>query len=154
MIDLSCEEMIAQYADMVYRIALSQLGSREAAEDIFQDVFLQLVRHIQTLKSEEHVKYWLIRTTINHCKNYFGSAWQKRTVSMEEQQFGKEEPFPSDLYYLVLSLPSKLKGVVCLYYYERYEINEIALILKIKPGTVKSRLHRARKILKEELSKE
>ena len=68
--ELKTEEIIDKYADMVYRIAVNQTGSREEAQDIFQEVFLRLVRCRDRISGEEHAKAWLIRVTINCAKKH------------------------------------------------------------------------------------
>lgn len=151
---MSCEEVIECYSDMVYRIAISHVSNKNVADDIFQDVFLQLVRHLDRLESETHIKYWLIRTTINRCKNHFKSPWNKRITEFSEQEISGKDMLPSDIYFMVQALPSNLKNVIYLYYYEKYNISEIAEIMKIKEGTVKSRLYKARNVLKSQIKGE
>ncbi|QOR36441.1 RNA polymerase sigma factor [Clostridium sp. 'deep sea'] len=152
-IDLSCNEIIENYSDMVYRIAISQVGNKNDADDIYQEVFLQLIRHISSLKSEKHVKYWLIRTTINKCKNHLSSFWRNNITETDLNSFTNNNTEVDDVYYLVLALKPKFKSVVYLHYYEGYKIDEIALILKSRPGTIKSRLYKARNILKKQIAK-
>ncbi len=77
-------------ADMVYRIALLHMKNKSDAEDIFQAVFLRLVRYADRIKGEEHLKHWLIRVTINCCKKQFDNAYRKRTVPLEAD--GRKEP--------------------------------------------------------------
>ena len=59
---------LERYGDMVYRIALLHMKNQSDAEDVFQDVFLRLVRYAETIEGEEHLKHWLIRVTVNCCK--------------------------------------------------------------------------------------
>jgi len=75
------ESVIEEYSTMVYRLAVSQTGNRTDADDVFQEVFLRYIRRERSFESEEHRKAWLIRVTVNCCKNYFNSAWMKKTVS-------------------------------------------------------------------------
>ena len=81
-LELKTEEIIDKYADMVYRIAINQTGSREEAQDIFQEVFLRLVRCRDRISGEVHVKAWLIWVSINCEKKYQASFWKKK-VSLE-----------------------------------------------------------------------
>ena len=69
------EETVDKYADMVYRIALTQMKNVHDAQDIFQEVFLRLVKNIDTIQNEEHLKSWLIRVTLNCSKTNLMSAW-------------------------------------------------------------------------------
>lgn len=68
---ITAQTAIDRYADMVYRLALSQMKNRTDADDLFQEVFVRLVSHVDTLESWEHVKAWLIRVTINCAKKHF-----------------------------------------------------------------------------------
>lgn len=149
--------MIEQYSDLVYRIAISQVKNKQDAEDIFQDVFVLLIKNIHKIENETHLKHWLIRATINRSKNYNLCIW-KRQVDFsdpavnEDMSYSQDEDTQIDeIREQIISLPIKLRSVVYLYYYEDYTVDEIAAILKIPGGTVKSRLSNARKILKNKL---
>ena len=157
-LELKTEEIIDKYDDMIYRIAINQTGSREEAQDIFQEVFLRLVRCRDRISGEEHVKAWLIRVTINCAKKYQASFWKKK-VSLEET--AKEGPdkkaehfyeavenADSSVLQAVKELPEKYGSVVYLFYYVEMSIAQIGRILGEKEATVKSRLYRARSILK------
>lgn len=123
----------------------------EDAEDIFQDVFISLIENIHKIHNKEHLKYWLIRTTLNKTKNHFSCAWNKKVDVCNDFDEESQSIEVNEIRNIVLSLPSKFRDVVYLYYYEGYTIIEISKILKAPEGTVKSRLYNARKILKDEL---
>ena len=82
--EITPEEVIDRYADMVYRLALLQVNNQTDAEDVFQEVFIRLVKNIHKLQSWEHVKAWLIRVTINCSKKHFTSNATKSFYAMEE----------------------------------------------------------------------
>lgn len=149
--DMSNEEIVRRYSKLVYRIAMSQMGNQSDADDVYQDVFLQLMRYINRIKDEEHLKYWLIRATVNRCKKQFLSSWWRKTIAFTPEMVADKEELPSELYFLVQNLSPKYRSVIHLHYYEEYTVEEIAEILKIKEGTVKSRLFRARKTLEKQL---
>lgn len=149
--DMSNEEIVRRYSKLVYRIAMSQMGNQSDVDDVYQDVFLQLMRYINRIKDEEHLKYWLIRITVNRCKKQFLSSWWRKTIAFTPEMVADKEELPSELYFLVQNLPPKYRSVIHLHYYEEYTVEEIAEILKIKEGTVKSRLFRARKTLEKQL---
>lgn len=155
--DVPYETVLERYADLVYRIAVSQTKSLHDAEDIFQDVFVQLTGHLHELESEAHLKHWLIRVTINRCKNYHLSFWKRRVALDAEAGMNRsvpamqEDPLVSAVREKLAALPPKLKAVVYLYYYEEYSTEKIAAMLKLPRGTVKSRLYHARRLLKQEL---
>lgn len=151
--DFDIDDAVRRYADMVYRLAVLNSGSQTDADDIFQEVFLKLFRHKDSITSEEHLKAWLIRVTINQCRSLATTAWNKRTVSLEAvaEAAAEETEDHSDIYDAVKSLPEKYRQVIHLYYYEELQISEIAKLLSSNESTVKTQLARGRKILKEKL---
>ena len=152
---LDIDVMVDKYADMVYRIALTQMKNTHDAQDVFQEVFLRLVKNLSSLESEEHVKAWLIRVTINCSKSNLTSAFRRYTQPMEENsQLIFETKEQGDLYEYVQRLPKKYWIVVYLFYYEELSIKEIGEMTKQKESTVKSQLSRARALLRQELEKQ
>ena len=158
--ELTAEEIIDRYGDMVYRLAVSQAMNRTDADDIFQEVFVRLVRHVQELQSMEHAKAWLIRVTINCTKKHFGQYWNKNVFPIEETEEvpKREEGFEqaekkidNPVMQAVSKLPPKYRGCVHLFYFEELSVKEIAEMTDQTESTVKSQLHRARKMLKEML---
>ena len=155
---LSAEYFVKKYADMVYRIALLQTKNKSDADDVFQEVFLRLVKYIDTIESEEHGKRWLIRVTINRAKTHFTSAWYRHTLLREtNEEESYELEFNEDkeiIYQAVKELPEKYRTVIHLFYYEELSIVEIAEILNKNTNTIKSQLSRGRELLKEKLKGE
>ena len=144
------ERVIEQYSDMVYRIALTRTGTKENAEDIFQDVFMKYNQKSPNFESESHEKAWLIRVTINMTKNFNNSSWNKKVVNLDENMVF-ETPEENGVFEVVSKLPQNYKTVIYLMYYEGYKINEISKIMKKKEGTIKTWLYRARQLLKDNL---
>lgn len=147
------ERIVKDYADIVYRVALSYSKSEQDADDVLQNTFLKLLVHEPTFKDEEHLRRWLIRVAVNQCNSLWSSFWRKNVDSIENTT---EEPtFESkdygDLYHALRQLPAKYRIVVHLFYYEGYSTKEIASILHILEATVRSRLAYARKLLKQQL---
>ena len=158
--ELTAEEIIDRYGDMVYRLAVSQAMNRTDADDIFQEVFVRLVRHVKDLQDMEHAKAWLIRVTINCTKKHFGQYWNKNVFPIEETEEvpKREEGFEqaekkidNPVMQAVAKLPPKYRGCVHLFYFEELSVKEIAEMTDQTDSTVKSQLHRARKMLKEML---
>lgn len=147
------EETINKYSDMVYRLALARTKNTSDAEDIFQEVFIRLIKNIDNLHGEAHIKPWLIRVTINCSKTLLTSSWFKRTASLEDT-LKFSTPEKTSIYYAVLDLPIKYRTVIYLFYYEDLSINEISETLKTKESTVKSQLSRGRSLLKKNLKGE
>ena len=144
---------IRMYADTVRRICMVHLKNYSDTEDIFQTVFLKYVLHSEPFESEEHEKAWIIRVTVNACKDLLKNVFRSRTVSLDTliETPQAQELQHTELLEAVLSLPPKYKDVVYLYYYKGYSAEEISRILKKNVNTVYTLLTRARKILKKEL---
>ena len=148
------DDAVRQYADMVYRLAILNTSNEYEAEDAFQEVFLKLFRHKDSIQSEEHLKAWLIRVTVNQCKSMATSAWNRRNVSLEvvaEAAAPQNEEDYSEVYDAVKSLPDKYREVIHLFYYEQLSISQIANVLNRNEATVKTHLARGRSLLKEKL---
>lgn len=141
-------EIIEEYSNMVYRLALSRVKSKENAEDIYQEVFFRLSRSKPLFTDKEHTKAWLIRVTINCSKSFLSSSWFKHTTPLE-QEIKFETKEKHDVYYAVMELPQKYRTIIHLFYYEGLKITEIGKVLKLNESTVKTRLSRARNKLKE-----
>lgn len=145
-------DVIAQYGNMVYRLAFARMQNRHDADDIFQEVFLRYVRRAPQFDSGEHAKAWFLRTTINCCKNYWASAWQRRTTGLTEVQ---ELPivYENEDVQMLADALAKLNGkyrmVLHLYYYEDMTAEQIARLQNISAGTVRMQLSRGRTMLKE-----
>lgn len=143
-------EIIEEYSDMVYRIALTRSGTIENAEDIYQEVFIKYNEKVPIFQSKEHEKAWFIRVTINLSKNIKMSAWNRRVVSLDENiKFETKEE--NDVFSAVCELPQNYRTVIYLMYYEGYKVGEIAKIMNKREGTIKTWLFRARSILKNKL---
>ena len=147
---------IDRYGDMIRRICMIHLKNYADTEDIFQTVFLKYVLSSVVFESEEHEKAWLIRVTVNACKDLRRSFFRSRTVSLDSLL---EMPAPNrqdhrEVLEAVLSLPGKYKDAVYLHYYEGYTAEEIGKILGKKTNTVYTMLTRARALLKEKLGGE
>ncbi len=141
-----------KYMDTVYRVALNYLRSPDGADDITQEVFLRLLRSETLFESEEHIRNWLIRVTVNECKRDLASRWRKvepLEAYAEKLSFSSEEN--SETYRIVMGLPRKYRMVIYLHYYEGYSTAEIAQMLGSKQSTVCTQLERGRKLLKNML---
>lgn len=146
----SKEELTKKYFPMIYKLALNQTKNRENADDVVQEVFLRYIQKDIDFQSEEHVKAWLLRVTINCSKNVFTNSWFKKTEGLSED-ITFETPERSDVYYATLELPQKYRAVIHLFYYEDMSVADISKCLGVKEATVKSQLHRAREMLRTKL---
>ena len=141
------------YGDTVRRICMVHLKNAADTEDIFQTVFLKYVLHSPDFNSPEHEKAWIIRVTVNACKDLLKSFFHSKTLPLDTLRAvpAKGTEDYSDVLEAVLSLPAKYKDVVYLYYYEGYRAEEIGRLLGKKANTVYTLLTRARQLLKEKL---
>ncbi len=151
------EEMYRRHYLTVYRLALAKCGGKtENAKDVFGEVFFQLLRHLNKGKGFNdinHEKAWLIRVTVNCSKAVLRTYASAKTEELTENS-GYIMPFEEEgeVYEAVMKLSERYRIVIHLFYFEDYSIKEIAEILKIKENTVKSRLSRARKMLKSDIT--
>lgn len=155
--EFDIDDAVLRYADMVYRLARVNCKSEFAADDVFQEVFLKLLRNKESIKSEEHLKAWLITVTLNQCKSMFTTVWNKRKVSIDEiaepTVEDRHEDY-SELYDAVRELPQKYRETIHLFYFEQLSIREIAGILKRQESTIKTQLNRGRQMLSEKLKRD
>ena len=143
-----------RHAPAVYRLAYARTGSRTDAEDVMQEVFLRLVKSRPAFDSEAHAKAWLLRVASNCANDLFRLPWRKREEPLDEVLSAPERPEEGSVTQAVLSLPARYRIPIHLYYYEGYSVAEIARILGRSEGTVKSRLFRARDLLRNQLREE
>lgn len=139
------------YGSMVFKIAMVNLSNRDDAEEIMQEAFYKLLYKAPEFNDDEHEKAWLIRITINLCRDILRSVWHKRVVKMEEIETYYDAPSDSRVMKEIVELPVKYKTVIYLYYFEDYSIKQISEILKTKESAIKMRLQRGRQLLKIEL---
>lgn len=144
---------IEQYADTVMRICLVHLKNHADTEDIFQTVFLKYAMYSGSFETPEHEKAWLIRVTINACRDLLRSFFRSRSVSLHEmgELAGPGGEWHSEVLDAVLKLPEKYRQVLYLHYYEDYTAPQIGKILGKNPNTVYTLLTRGRQLLKQEL---
>lgn len=142
-----------QYMDTLFRVAFSYTKSRTDADDITQNVLIKLYRETKLFKSDEHIKHWLIRVTINESKKTLLSPWRRLSpIEDYASTLTFVSPEHSELFYAVMDLPRKYRMAVFLYYYEDYSTDEIAQLLSIPAATVRTHLKRGREHLKITLS--
>jgi RNA polymerase sigma-70 factor (ECF subfamily) len=141
------QQIVAAYGPAVYRLAMAQLRNQADAEDAYQDVFLKLIRANPEFKSEAHQKAWLLRVTINCCKDQLKKAF-RRDLPLEDH-LPAEAPQPSALNEALEKLSPQHRALIHLYYYEGYKCDEIAVMLEMRGSTVRSGLLRARAKLKD-----
>jgi len=155
MSETELERAVEAFSDMIYRIAINILKNPSDAEDVMQESFYRLCRSEKTFASQEHLRNWLIRVTINESKKLRRSAWFRHTVPMDLQMPEREtvcvDQDRAATWEAIQSLPEHYRTVVYLYYYEGVSAKDIAKILKKNPSTVQTWLMRARERLRKSL---
>ena len=156
-------DLVRRHQSMVFSIALHFLADRPAAEELAQDVFLQLHDNLATLKSEEHVKFWLRRVTAHRCIDYTRrrklpqvSLDDVPELAMPEAAAAGRSADPllaRRLRQFVASLPEKPRVIVILRFQEDLSAADISKILAMPVATVKSHLQRSLAMLREKITR-
>jgi len=151
--------LVRQHQAMVFSICWHVLRDRAVAEELAQDVFLSLHQHLATLESPEHVQFWLRKVSSNRALDVLRRRQRRPMVSLESApepvavSSTGDPMLGSALRKLVAALPEKARAIVVLRYQEDLDPTEIAGILDIPVGTVKSQLQRALALLREKVTR-
>ncbi|MBP3921808.1 MAG: RNA polymerase sigma factor [Ruminiclostridium sp.] len=147
------EEIYERNVETIYRICYIYLKNVQDTQDAVQDTFLKLIEKNVTFSSEEHEKYWLIKVSVNICKNML-SHWSRKNVEIEKANVPSISKETDDIIEEISKLPEKLKIVVYLHYYDGYTSEEIGKMLHITASAVRNRLQRAKAMLKNIIDEE
>ena len=148
------ERVARTYGDMLYRVAYHALKNRADAEDVMQEVFVRLLRARPEFRDEEHAKAWLLRVGARCAADVLRAPWRRREGPLDDALPAPEPPGEGGVVEAVLALPAKYRTAVHLYYYEELSVAEIAAVLGKSEGAVKSRLFRARALLRRYLKED
>ena len=150
------EKLYDEYADLLYRIALTHSQNQYDAMDAVQDVFVKIASLNKQFSDKEYQKAWLIRLVINRCHDLSRKIRIRQYTPLEEAYDIPDEDsqISPNIKDALDSLPEKLKSVLVLHYLEGFSVEETAGILKISVSAVKMRLSRARDLVKVTFEKE
>lgn len=157
LLDLDPERLVNTYSDMILRLSYTYLHTTADAEDICQDVLLKLIRRKHPFRSLEHERAWIIRVTINACKDLLRRAAAHPQVALDDVAEPLSEPHVSEasamsatarVLQAVMSLPADQRIAIYLHYYEGYSIRGIALVTGRSESAVAQHLSRGRKQLR------
>ena len=150
------EQTAAQYADTIFRVALQYTGQPCDAEDVLQEVLIERYQRQEPFTSSEYERRWLLRVTVNKCKNLLRTRGRRFALPLEElpEAAAPQDQPCRELYDAVLALPRNQRLTVDLYYYEGYSTEEIAALLDVRSATVRTWLRRARLTLKKRLKED
>ena len=143
------------YSQELMNISYGYTKSRDDSLDIIQNVFTKLVNNPKQFNNLNEEKYWLIRITINECKDFLRKKSKRPIVNADlVNSFSNYDSETENLHYIadvVKTLPEKYRVVIILFYWDSLSIKEIAIVLKVSEDAVKKRLERARKLIKIEM---
>ncbi|MFZ7755532.1 sigma-70 family RNA polymerase sigma factor [Bacillus thuringiensis] len=157
------DEIMNKYGQEVLQLVYSYVNNKEVAEDLTQDIFVKCYKSLHTYKGNSNLKTWLWRIAINHCKDYLKSWYNKKVIVteddftyMESQKESVEQTViqnaeDRELASAVMNLPIKYREVIYLFYYEELSIKEVATVIEVKENTIKTRLKKAKELLKKGL---
>ena len=152
--EMDAESFVRRYSSMILRLCFTYSLGRADAQDVCQNVFLKLLQSDRRFDSEGETRAFIIRMTVNECKDVLKSGWRRRSVLLDEL-IEREVPFLPEENTGVLAavqrLPVRYREAVYLYYYEGYNAEEIAAMAGAKAAAVRQRLARAREKLRKEL---
>jgi RNA polymerase sigma-70 factor, ECF subfamily len=161
--ELLIDKIMEQYGQEILQLAYSYVNNKAVAEDLTQDIFVKCYNSLHTYSGKSKLRTWLWRIAINHCKDFLRS-WYNRNVLVTGEDFiqngtkkelveqaviQKEED--DQLISAIMALPIKYREVIYLFYYQELPIKEIAEITDTGINTVKTRLKRAKELLKKRL---
>lgn len=149
--------LVELYGNDVFRTAFVILKSKELAEDVYQETFLRVCRSLSGYRRESSEKTWITSIAVNVCRDYMRSAWKRRVVVTDDffsyasdsdtEETIEKRNEKKELIEAIMKLPDKYREIIHLYYYQDMNVKDIAGVLKIPGGTVKSRLFKARNLL-------
>jgi RNA polymerase sigma-70 factor (ECF subfamily) len=161
---LDFRKIMEEHGQEVWNYAYFLTKRRDLADDVAQDTFIKAYRNISAFRGESSVRTWLLKIARNTAYDYKQTSFFRKVILMDMIQTKQEAPsaeheyfqmkFKDDIWRMVLTLPIKLREVLLLDAVYQMNMNEIALTLDIALGTVKSRLHRARRKVAVQLDKE
>ena len=149
------DTLVEEYADTVTRLCFMNLENRADAEDAWQNVFLKLFKSKSMWeKPDEELRRWLVTVTLNECRDIKRKLFHRNHYDIDQLSVSYEQDFDKDLLQAIRTLPPKYAQPILLYYFEGYDVKEISHILSENENTIKSRMKRAREILKGVLTDE
>lgn len=153
------QKIMEEHTDYLLRLAFLYVKDWPAAEDIIQDVFITYYQKFEQFEERSSLKTYLSKITVNKCKDYLKS-WRYRIQILTTRFSAKpknirnrlvEQDEKLELAEAVLQLPLKYREVIIYYYFEEFSVIEVSQQLNLSENTVKTRLRKARTLLKDEL---
>ena len=149
--DIRIENIINLYGDLLYRTGIMILGNPQDVQDVLQEVMLKVLQKMPEFHDSEHEKAWLLRVTINLCKDMLRFRFRHQYIQIDELEIEAVDTDDRQLLQEIIQLPSSWRIVLILHYVEGYSLREIADILSVSENAVKKRMQRAKKALRAKL---
>ena len=158
------EQIMTDYGQDILHLTYSYVKNITIAEDLTQEIFVKCYLNLSKFNGESSIRTWLWRIAINHCKDYLKS-WHVRNMQLsneelvvqaEDEQVEQsviEKDDADQVMRAILTLPLKYREPIYLFYYEELSIKEIESILHVRQNTIKTRLRRAKILLKKVLER-
>ncbi|MFJ7827436.1 sigma-70 family RNA polymerase sigma factor [Psychrobacillus sp. NPDC096623] len=160
------DQLMREYSDHILHLVYTYVKNRTIAEDLAQEIFIKCYEKLNQFNQQSTIKTWLYRIASNHCKDYLRS-WHYRKITLSNKVFDhipskskqvEEEVIKhseeNSLTNAVMNLPLKYREVVFLHYYEELSLKEISKITSVNINTLKTRLKRAKELLKDKMIEE
>jgi len=157
------DQLMDKYGNSILHLAYSYVGNREIAEDLTQEIFVKCYQKLDQYQKRSSLKSWLWRIAINHCKDYLKS-WHYKHIIISDEQAKRtssgdrvveheviQKYEDEQLVHTVMGLPDTYREVLYLYYFEELTIKEISNLINVNQNTIKTRLKKAKEILKDRL---
>lgn len=160
------EDIMDEYGQDLLQLVYSYVKNHAVAEELTQDIFVKCYQKIDTYKQQSSLKTWIWRIAMNHCKDYLKSWYNRKMILSEKlstQAFTPKEVVETviiqkteeeRLSEAVLALPIKYRELIYLHYFEELTISEMEQLLSINANTIKTRLRKAKQLIKRELGEE
>ncbi|WP_226641451.1 sigma-70 family RNA polymerase sigma factor [Mesobacillus subterraneus] len=157
------DEIMNKYGQEILQLSFSYVKNKQIAEDLTQEIFVKCYKSLHTYSGKSKFRTWLWRIASNHCKDYLKSWYNKNVFTTDYQpiydslrsdsveQTVIQEEQDDQLASAVMELPVNYREVIYLFYFEEMSIKEISLVTEVKENTIKTRLKRAKELLKERL---
>jgi len=161
------EALVRKYETKVYHLAFSFVQDPATADDLAQDIFVKIYGSLSKFRFDSEFGTWLYRVAVNHIKDHLRKIGRRKEISLQdidESRFSSEDPVRAReaerederrraaVHQALQSLPPKYNMILTLRDVRGLSYEEVARILKISPGTVDSRLFRARRLLRKKMA--
>lgn len=162
---MNFDELIDKYKDVVFRMVYLHIGDYHISEDITQEIFIKIYRNLSKYRGDGGIYTWIYKIAINTIRTHANKEKAVgNTLSIDYMGDASDDVWDEDrliegiqntcMISLIQKLPDKYKEVLILYYYQDIKVEDISSIVNEPPGTIKSKLHRGRNMLKDMLIKE